>query len=223
MLRYCGRPPSEIQPDAKRMRIIRVSPGFRNAKSRLHPPRLLQELHHAPRLRAGNRPALLDGNQIAFLAIVALVVRVIAARAGHDLAVERVSRAPLDEHGHRPRHLVAHDAAGELPLGGRFAHAFSFAFSAITVRTLAMSLRTLRSWLVLESCCVAFCMRRPNCARSNWASSCCSSSALLPLNSDAFTASTSVHARHDGRAQRQLGRSQAERLARFLLVDAVHF
>ena len=36
------------------------------------------------------RPALLDRDQIAFLAVVGLVVRVMPAGAGHDLAVERV-------------------------------------------------------------------------------------------------------------------------------------
>src|SRR5688572_18667549 len=133
-------------------------------------------------------------------------------------------RAALHQHGYRLRHLVAHDTAGQLPLvGRRFAHALSLPeFWAITVRTRAMSLRTLRSWLVLESCCVAFCMRRPNCARSSWASSWCSSSVFFPLNSDAFTTSTSEHAGDEYGAQRQLRRRQAERLARLRLVHAVH-
>src|SRR5207247_1243908 len=39
---------------------------------------------------------------------------------------------------------------------------FTPAFSFRMVRTRAMSRRTLFSWLLLVSCCVAFCMRRPN-------------------------------------------------------------
>src|SRR6185436_7416730 len=66
-------------------------------------------------------------------------------------------------------------------------------------------------------------MRSLNWSRRSWVSSRCSSSGFFPLNSDAFTASTSEHAGNDGGAQRQLRRRQAERLARLLLVHAVHF
>ena len=52
----------------------------------------------------------------------------------------------------------------------------------------AMSRFTFFSWLVLESCCVASCMRRPNCARSRPSSSFCNSASSLERNSATFTA-----------------------------------
>ena len=57
---------------------------------------------------------------------------------------------------------------------------------AITVRTRAMSRRTLASWLVFVSCWVAFCMRRLNCALSSELSSSRSSSGDRFLNSATF-------------------------------------
>src|SRR5262249_46592508 len=65
-------------------------------------------------------------------------------------------------------------------------------------------------------------MRRPNCALSNAASSFCSSSGVFALNSDAFTTSTSQQPSNEQRAQRQFRRSEAERVAGFLLVYTVH-
>ena len=49
-----------------------------------------------------------------------------------------------------------------------------------------MSRRTLDSWLVLDNCWVATCIRRPNWAFNRSSSSLLSSSALLVLSSLAF-------------------------------------
>ena len=58
-----------------------------------------------------------DLDQVARLALVALVVRVVLVRTRDDLAVQRVAHAALDQHGDRLVHLVAHDAAGQLVTG----------------------------------------------------------------------------------------------------------
>ena len=151
-------------------------------------------------------------------------------RAGDDLAHQRVLHPALDQHRHRLLHLVAdHPAdqralvlAGCLPL---LLRSFALAFSFMMVRTRAMSRRTFFSWLVLVSCCVAFCMRRPNCAFSR------SSQLLLQLLAVSCRAVRSLswsfsycaeHALHERGAERQLGRGEAERLARECFGHAVH-
>src|SRR5207245_673628 len=97
------------------------------------------------------------------------------------------------QHHHGLLHLVARHPAEQLALvlgrGGStrygwFAHLAAFSF--MMVRTRAMSRRTFFSWLVLPSCWVATCMRRPNWARSSDSSSFCSSSACLPRSSLGF-------------------------------------
>src|SRR5690606_29016916 len=115
-------------------------------------------------------------------------------------------------------------ALGDLS-GLSFAHDYFPAFSVSKVRTRAMSRRTLRSWVVLPSCCVAFCMRRPNCAFSRLSSSVVSSAASFERSSLAFIVySLSTDMTRDERGRdRQLGRSQAERLARQLFAHAFHF
>src|SRR5574340_167497 len=149
--------------------------------------RFFHEFDYPPCLGPGQRPAFLDRHQIALMEFVFLIVGVIFLGLRHDLAVERMLDTPLDQHSHCFFHLVADHTAGQRTFVG-FAHALtcSAAFSVIRVRTRAMSRRTFFNWLVLESCCVAFCMRRENCAFSNDASSCCNSSADFALNSLAF-------------------------------------
>src|SRR5215471_479577 len=63
-----------------------------------HCLRSLHEFGHAPRLDLLDRPALLDRHQIAFLALVRLVVRVVLLRTRDDLA-ERVHHPALDQYG----------------------------------------------------------------------------------------------------------------------------
>src|SRR6185295_18065975 len=128
-----------------------------------------------------------DLDQVAFAVGAGFDVRVVLARARDGLAHQGVLHAALDAHHHRLLHLVAGHPADELPrVLGRFGHFAAFSF--ITVRTRAMSRRTFFSWLVLASCCVATCMRRPNWARSSASSSFCRSSPFLPLSSLAFMA-----------------------------------
>src|SRR5689334_19787800 len=103
----------------------------------------------------------------------------------------------LHQDGDGLLHLVADHAAhqGALVLGcrGRFCGRRLFgrhlgAFSLIMVRTRAMSRRTFFIWLVLVSCCVASCMRSPNCAFSRSVSSFESSSLFLARSSLDFMA-----------------------------------
>src|SRR5690606_14685030 len=117
---------------------------------------------HGPRLGLGNRAAFRDFDQVADLVLVLFVVSVIFVRTHDDLAVKRVLDTTLDQHGHRFVHLVADHTTGQRTLQLGFAHFYFPAFSRSTVRTRAMSRRTLPSWLVLESCWVASCMRRLN-------------------------------------------------------------
>src|SRR5581483_3963803 len=155
------------------------------------------QARHAPGLRPRHRPAFGDLDEVAFLEIRRLGVRVVLARARDRLAHERVAHAALDAHDDRLLHLVADDAAEQLPLvlGGLglvlgFGHLPAFSF--ITVRTRAMSRRTFFSWLVLASCWVASCMRSPNCARSRLSSSFCSSAPSLDRSSLGFMAYPSM-------------------------------
>src|SRR5262249_43267657 len=106
--------------------------------------------------------------------------------------------------------------------GRRSFGAHFVAFSFMMVRTRAMSRFTFLSWLVLASCCVATCMRRPNWARSSPSSSFCRSSPLFSLSSLGVIGSVSQHALRDDGAERQLRRGERERLLGERLGDAVH-
>src|SRR5262245_10814972 len=93
------------------------------------------------------------------------------------------------------------------------------------VRTRAMSRLTFFSWLVFDSCWVASCMRRPNCARSSSSSSFCSPAPSFARSSLGFIGASlllSQHALHDDGAERQLGRGERECLLGQGLGDAVH-
>src|SRR2546426_720669 len=158
--------------DVKRQRILReiktlakpnlpeTRPSLRGART-LRGPYLLDQLGDPPRLGPGERAALLDHDQITLTALVFFVVGVVLLRASHDLSVHRMGDAALDQYSHGLVHLVADDASGQRTGGLGLAH-FTSTFSFRMVRTRAMSRRTLFSWLLLVSCCVAFCMRRPN-------------------------------------------------------------
>src|SRR5271165_2690359 len=164
---------------------------------------LLDQALDPPGLGLGKLAAGLDLDQVAFLVFVVLVVRVVLPRAGHDLAVERVLDPVLDQNRHGLVHLVADDAPDlgldEAALAGSrgrchrrlewFVHACP-AFWLSSVFTRAMSRRTRTTLALFVSCCVAFCMRRPNCSLSNACSSVRSSSGDLSrrslLRSDCF-------------------------------------
>src|SRR5690606_17054350 len=186
--------------------------------------------HHAPGLRARDGTAFRDFDGVAFVVLVRLVVTYVLRRTNVDLAIDGVLDAAFDQNDHGLVHLVADDLADQraLALGLSvlgFAHDHFPAFSVSKVRTRAMSRRTLRSWLVLASCCVAFCMRRPNCAFSRLSSSLPSSAASFERSSLAFivySLSTDMTRNERGR-DRQLGGGQAERLARQLFADPFHF
>ena len=136
------------------------------------------------RQRLGLRelPGRRDLDQVAHLALVVLVVRVELARLHDDLAVQRVLDPPLDQHRHRLVHLVADHAADER-LDQRLARRRRGALPVFAaVRSCCLLVpsdspsggsacargrcRAARSsaWTLSVSCCVAACMRRPNCS-----------------------------------------------------------
>src|ERR1044071_7937964 len=164
--------------------------------------------------------------QAPLLELVGLDVRVVLLRARDDLPHHRVAHPALHLDGNGLLHLVAHHPADELALvldGGRCRFGAHFAaFSFMMVRTRAMSRFTFLSWLVLASCCVATCMRRPNWARSSPSSSFCRSSPLFSLSSLGFIGSMPQHAQRDDGAERQLRRGERERFLGERLRDAVH-
>src|SRR5205085_11809683 len=69
--------------------------------------RFFDDALHPPGLGLGELAAGFDFDQVAFLVLVVLVVRVVLLRARDDLAIERVLHPSLDEHGDRLVHLVA--------------------------------------------------------------------------------------------------------------------
>src|SRR6266571_4091240 len=158
---------------------------FVSGRANLRGPRLLDQLGDPPCLGPGDRAALLDHDQIALAALVLLIVGVVFLRAGHDLSIHRMGDAALDQYCDGLVHLVADDSSGQRPGSLALAH-FASAFSFRMVRTRAMSRRTLFSWLLLVSCCVAFCMRRPNWARRSSSSSLESCAGSLARSSLAF-------------------------------------
>src|SRR4051794_2115241 len=99
-------------------------------------------------------------------------------------------------------------------------------FWARMVLARAMSRRVTRSVPVLVSCCVAFCMRSPKWARCRSFTSVSRAATSLLRRSAALVISISSGADHAGDergAQRQLGGSQLERLARQFLGHAHDF
>src|SRR6185503_3003588 len=127
-----------------------------------------------------------DLDQVALAKLAFLHVRVVFPRARDGLAHHRFAHAPLDAHHQRLLHLVAGDPTEKRALItlGLLVHLAALSF--MTVRTRAMSRLPFFSWLVLDSCWVASCMRRPNCALSRPSSSFCSSSPFLPRSSLGF-------------------------------------
>src|SRR5476651_824529 len=94
----------------------------------------------------------------------------------------------LDQNRYGLVHLVACHSPGQgtfqLGIDCCFSIAHFWApFSVNTVFTRAISRRTLRNSLVLVICCVATCIRKPNCALVNDSSSVCKSAADLALSS----------------------------------------
>src|SRR4029453_6014485 len=161
---------------------------------------LLDQPLHPPRLGLRELATSLDLDQVAFLVFVVLVVHVVLFRPPPDLAEKRMLDAALDQDRHRLVHLVADDAADlrlyQTALDVRrrfdlFVHACpAFRFSKVLTR--AMSRRTRTTLELLVSCCVAFCMRSPNCSFSSAPSSARSSSGDFSrrslLRSEAFIA-----------------------------------
>src|SRR5262249_13561425 len=80
--------------------------------------RLLDDRRHHPALAGAERTRLGDGDLVADLGFVLLVVREEGRRAPLGLPVQRVAHLPLDRDLHRLVHLVADDDASDDCLGG---------------------------------------------------------------------------------------------------------
>src|SRR5688500_13710619 len=137
-----------------------------------------EDLHDAPVLGLRQRTAFRDSDDVAFLALAGLVVRMDLGRAAHDLAVQRVLHLALEQHRHGLLHLVADDATFDGAL--RFlviAHGHCpLSFAPSRCLTCAISRRTRPNWWVCDSWPEPFCMRRLNCSRrssSRCSLSCC--------------------------------------------------
>src|SRR5580765_5957312 len=79
-------------------------------------PRTVYDAHEHPRFTARHRPARLDRHGIAFLALVALVMREQFGGAADILAVHGMLDQTLDGDGDCLVHLVADDFAREQAL-----------------------------------------------------------------------------------------------------------
>src|SRR3954468_9694314 len=79
---------------------------------------LLDDRRYHPALARAERPALGDGDLVAHLGLVLLVVREEGRGALRRLPVERVPYLPLDRDLHGLLHLVADDNASDGCLGG---------------------------------------------------------------------------------------------------------
>src|SRR6478609_2872616 len=79
---------------------------------------LLDQTGHDPVLGLGDRLAFLDLDHVAGVVLALFVMGVVLARLDHDLAVQRVLHAALDQHGHGLGALVAHHLADESALEG---------------------------------------------------------------------------------------------------------
>src|SRR5579863_1594583 len=76
------------------------------------------DAHQHPRFTPRHRPARLDGHRVAFLALIALVMREELRGAANVLAVGRMFHQTLDGHRNGLVHLVADHLAREQPLPG---------------------------------------------------------------------------------------------------------
>src|SRR5208282_6893950 len=79
-------------------------------------PGALYDAHQHPRFAPRHRTARLDGDRVAFLALIAFVMRQQLGGAANVLAVGRMLDETLDRHRNGLVHLVADDPAREQAL-----------------------------------------------------------------------------------------------------------
>src|SRR3954451_5269741 len=127
--------------------------------------RLRRAFDDDPAFQFRDRARLLDGNLVADLVFLRLVMGMIILRAPHRLLEKRMREAPLDLHDHGLFLLVADDDALENSF--RHLHQPFFAvarFCEAIVLARAMSRRTSRTRDVFSSWPVARWKRRLNCS-----------------------------------------------------------
>src|ERR1051325_995152 len=132
--------------------------------ARLNLLRFGHDARDDPALAPRQRARLGDGDRVARLRLVALVVRDELRRLLLALAVDAVAHLALHRDDDGLVHLVADDFAGDLLLD---AHACACSFSRRIVFTLARSRRTSRTRAGASSCPIDFWMR----SRNSWSSS----------------------------------------------------
>src|SRR5690606_12332538 len=152
------------------------------ASSFLHLRGAVDDARHGPALAGAHRARLGDGDRVAHLRCVALVVRQEARRPLLRLAVDRMLHPAHDRHDDALLHLVAHDHTLEFCLR-RHAY-FAFSFRMVLMR--ARSRRTPRIRPGASSCPSDFLMRIRKSSSSSSSSLARSPSVSRSLNSTAF-------------------------------------
>src|SRR5690554_6082166 len=112
--------------------------------------RLLDQARHDPPLALADRTAGHDLHDVALAVLVLFVVGEVLLRHGHDLAVERVLEAPLDQYGHGLVGLVGYDAALHLLLHQPSAFSLAMVRSRAISRFAALILRGLEVWPIAD-------------------------------------------------------------------------
>src|SRR5690606_37947595 len=143
---------------------------------------------HDPALGLRQRTAFADLDDITEVELVLLVVSVVLARVRHDLAVELVLRATLDQDRHGlvaciADHL-AHQRAGHFGLSVRHWAAPFFSVRIVFARAMSRRVFFRAEWSL--SCWVARCMRRLKCDFSRSLISVSSAATSLARSSEAF-------------------------------------
>src|SRR5258706_6857488 len=233
MVRANGKRPAASIPACRPFRSRACESPVRS--SLLDLSGLLDQAGHDPCLGLRNWPALGDLDHVAQLVFALFVMSVVLAGLRDDLAVQLVLGPTLDQDRDSLGALVAddfaHQCAGVLGLGFDLSSGHllaSFFFCARMVFARAMSRRVFPSCVWLVSCWVAFCMRKPKWALSRSATSFCRPATSLLRSSDAFICVLRVRLRahlasHEGRLQRQLGRSQQERFTSEFFRNTIDF
>ena len=176
-----------------------------------------------------NRTTLLDLDHVAAMKLVGFIVRMIFLRDAYDLAVQRVFDLTLDQDGDRLVHLVADHSTGQGTL--QLESISCSCISSFLVHpsachhslNAAISRRTLRISLVLVICCVATCMRRPNCALVKDSQLLVQISCGLGFEFSWPSCLRPYLSNYKSCGQRQLGRSQAKCLTRQGFIHTIHF
>src|SRR2546428_14177050 len=166
---HCRRRAPELSATSRLVSIWIIAPVLVSPGRAFQPRSHFSVLQHHPALVLGDRPALLDEDEVAHLEGLLLVVGVEFLGAPHRLLEQRMRVAPLHLDHHGLGVLVGHHHALQNPLRHRLdpqslLWSAPLRFCACTVLMRAMSRRTPRTREVLSSCPEARWKRRLNCS-----------------------------------------------------------